>query len=275
MLSIFQEREHAGQFYDQFICGNRVDFADGFECRTGWRLGIWMGMAGRTLFSATRMTTPSRSIRTKFHSSPARHHLPADQSNGDSGGHGNIHCPGCWHTTVELPVEFQRGEHQWGDQHFVDVDQRAVQPGRQLCRAGDQCRRLHPQFQRPADSRPSIAGAERRLRIGTFTDWTTSGNFDYCAVNSDYVHSGVYWAELGPEGTPGYLSQTLATTVGQMYLVSCWLYCDGYTPNEFSVSWNGTTLFDQQNIGATLLDQPSICGQRHDHQYGADIWVPR
>ena len=37
-----------------------------------------------------------------------------------------------------------------------------------------------------------------------------------------------------------------------MYLVSCWLYCDGQTPNEFSVSWNGATLFDQQNVGATL-----------------------
>ena len=35
-------------------------------------------------------------------------------------------------------------------------------------------------------------------------------------------------------------------------MISCWLYCDGITPNEFSVSWNGTTLFDQQNIGTVL-----------------------
>jgi hypothetical protein len=90
------------------------------------------------------------------------------------------------------------------------------------------------------------------FELGTFDYWTTSGNFDYCSVNSDNVHSGVYSAKLGPVGTLGYISQTLATTAGQRYLVSCWLYCDGETPNEFSVSWNGTTLFDRQNIGATL-----------------------
>src|ERR1039457_2171007 len=92
------------------------------------------------------------------------------------------------------------------------------------------------------------------FELGTFDYWTTSGNFQWCLVTADapYVHSGVYGAELGPVGTPGYLSQTLATSVGQRYLVSCWLYCDGQTPNEFSVSWNGATLFDQQNIGATL-----------------------
>ena len=92
------------------------------------------------------------------------------------------------------------------------------------------------------------------FELGSFADWTTSGNFESSFVTSlaPYVHSGVYGAEFGPAGTLGYISQTIATTVGQMYLVSCWLYCDGETPNEFSVSWNGATLFDQQNIGSTL-----------------------
>jgi hypothetical protein len=89
------------------------------------------------------------------------------------------------------------------------------------------------------------------FELGTFDYWTTGGDFDYCSVNSEYVHSGVYGAELAAPDSPGYISQTLATTVGQVYLVSCWLYCDGTTPNEFSVTWNGTTLFDQQNIGDT------------------------
>jgi len=92
------------------------------------------------------------------------------------------------------------------------------------------------------------------FELGTFADWTTNGNFEDCAVVSiaPYVHFGMYGAELGPVGSLGYISQTLATTVGQTYQVSCWLYSDGEIPNEFSVSWNGATLFDQTNIGSTL-----------------------
>ena len=92
------------------------------------------------------------------------------------------------------------------------------------------------------------------FELGSFAYWTTSGNFEssFVTLTAPYVHSGVYGAELGPGGTLGYISQTLATTVGQRYLVSCWLYCDGETPNEFSVSWNGATLFDQQNVADTL-----------------------
>ncbi len=36
-----------------------------------------------------------------------------------------------------------------------------------------------------------------------------------------------------------------------MYKISCWLYCDGLISNEFSVFWNGATLFDKLNIGDT------------------------
>ena len=92
------------------------------------------------------------------------------------------------------------------------------------------------------------------FELGSFADWTTSGNFQYCYVVSiaPYVHSGTYGAELGPVGSLGYISQTLATTVGQFYQISCWLYSDGLTPNEFSVSWNGATLFDQTNVPDTL-----------------------
>jgi alpha-tubulin suppressor-like RCC1 family protein len=91
------------------------------------------------------------------------------------------------------------------------------------------------------------------FELGTFADWTSSGNFSDCFVVSyaPYVHSGLYGAELGPGGSPGYLSQNLATSAGQLYQISCWLYCNGETSNEFSVAWNGASLFSQPNIGDT------------------------
>ena len=94
------------------------------------------------------------------------------------------------------------------------------------------------------------------FETGTFTNWTAGGNFADCFVvdYAPYVHSGLWGAEVGPSGSPGYISQTLPTTAGQLYLVSCWLYSGGSYGsggiyNEFSISWNGATLLDQQNVG--------------------------
>jgi PKD repeat protein len=91
------------------------------------------------------------------------------------------------------------------------------------------------------------------FETGNFTGWTEGGNFAACFVSSSptYVHSGQYGAQLGPGGTLGYLSQTLATTAGKSYLLSFWLNSQGGTPNEFLVSWNGTNLIDQTNLGIT------------------------
>ena len=86
---------------------------------------------------------------------------------------------------------------------------------------------------------------------GTFSGWTTNGNFTYTAVStgSTYAHSGTFGARSGPSGSLGYLSQMLATTAGTSYLLSFWLDSpDGRTPNEFLVSWNGNTLLDQTNL---------------------------
>ncbi|MFZ0829484.1 MAG: leucine-rich repeat protein [Verrucomicrobiia bacterium] len=91
------------------------------------------------------------------------------------------------------------------------------------------------------------------FETGSFSGWTTGGNFAYTSVNtgSVYAHSGTYGAQLGPSGSLGYLSQTLATAAGKSYLISFWLdSSNGLTPNEFLVSWNGTTLLDQMNLGA-------------------------
>ncbi len=50
------------------------------------------------------------------------------------------------------------------------------------------------------------------------------------------------------------VSQTLPTTPGQSYVLSFWLTSVAYkgstTPNSLAVTWNGTTLFDQSDLGA-------------------------
>jgi hypothetical protein len=89
------------------------------------------------------------------------------------------------------------------------------------------------------------------FELGNFTDWTQSGDEDSTAVvtSSTYVHTGKYGAELGPSGTPGYLSQNMTTIGGQNYLVSLWLRnATGQTPNFFQVLWNGNQIFSQNDI---------------------------
>jgi hypothetical protein len=90
------------------------------------------------------------------------------------------------------------------------------------------------------------------FETGDFSFWTATGDFSYCAVSTSplYAHSGRYGASLGPPGALSYLSQTLPTTPGQLYLLSLWLDSpDGLMPNEFSAAWNAATLCDLVNLG--------------------------
>jgi len=87
------------------------------------------------------------------------------------------------------------------------------------------------------------------FETGNFTGWTQSGTPGAGVASSPFpVHSGSFAAALGPSGSDGFLSQTLATTPGTTYLVSFWLESDGLTPNDFSASWGGTTIFSQDDI---------------------------
>jgi len=97
------------------------------------------------------------------------------------------------------------------------------------------------------------------FETGDFTGWTLNGDagtYDYVdngsTVTDIMPHSGAYFAALGESGFLAYLSQNLPTFTGQSYLLSLWLNSPNvkhHTPNEFSVAWNGNTLFDQVNIG--------------------------
>jgi len=98
------------------------------------------------------------------------------------------------------------------------------------------------------------------FEMGGFSNWTQSGNTADSSVttSSSYVHSGKYGVRFGPATTLGYLSQTLPTVAGQPYMVSFWLDNPkpGGTPNQFTVSWNGTTIFNQTNLA--VLDWTNV-----------------
>jgi hypothetical protein len=96
------------------------------------------------------------------------------------------------------------------------------------------------------------------FETGDFTSWVLNGTgFDENFVNngtyfpSIHPHSGKYFALRGQVGSLADLSQTLTTVSGQQYLFSSWVNSpDGSGPNECSISWNGTTLFDGTNMPA-------------------------
>ena len=109
------------------------------------------------------------------------------------------------------------------------------------------------------------------FETGDFTGWTLNGsggsdNFvaGSASISGITPHAGSYYAALGQIGTPlGYLSQTLPTAGGQKYLLSLWLYNPTNAisgrrppfttnfPNEFSVAWNGGTLYDNVDFART------------------------
>lgn len=100
------------------------------------------------------------------------------------------------------------------------------------------------------------------FEIGNFDSWTLAGTNVPSVVASGGsqppdVYAGSWGARLSNSGSLGYLSQTVPTVAGKTYLLSCWLNSSvnpnppkKTTPNQFLVSWNGTTIFNQSNIGA-------------------------
>jgi subtilase family serine protease len=126
---------------------------------------------------------------------------------------------------------------------------------------------------------------------GTFSFWTLVGDTSIGGGLADgvvsarsfsgsaqYVHSGTYGAFLGESNKLATLTQNVATTPGQPYLLSFWFANpQGGTPNEFQVSWGGTVLFDQTNMGtftwtnlqfvlpqATATNTPLVFAVRND-----------
>lgn len=88
------------------------------------------------------------------------------------------------------------------------------------------------------------------FETGSFTNWVWSGDYTFTYVDAGYEfvpHSGSYEALLGNDTAPGTLSQTVATTPGTTYVLSCWFNNSYGDPGQFSVSWNGSVLLSETN----------------------------
>ena len=74
------------------------------------------------------------------------------------------------------------------------------------------------------------------FETGDFTGWTLSGDTSPWTVVDNGTesgippHSGTHLAALGTTSAEGFISQTLVTTPGTSYLVSCWLNHSGGDP---------------------------------------------
>jgi len=96
------------------------------------------------------------------------------------------------------------------------------------------------------------------FETGDFTGWTLAGdtiigNTICNVVATDWnfpglSHSGYFGAFLGEGGYEATLSQTLMTTPGQQYVVSCWLSNPQSGGTQlFDASWNGTDYMSLTN----------------------------
>jgi hypothetical protein len=105
------------------------------------------------------------------------------------------------------------------------------------------------------------------FETGDFTGWMQSGMLQSALFTSLVddgsvitPHSGSYAAALSEYISFGDLSQTVPTVGGQPYLLSFWLQSSdlgfGQIPNEFTVTWDGSAIFDQVNLG--VLDWTNI-----------------
>ena len=105
-----------------------------------------------------------------------------------------------------------------------------------------------------ADVCGSVAGnlvANCGFEAGTFSLWTQTGNTGTTAVSALGPFSGTFDGLLGPIGSDGFLSQTLATTPGTFYDLRFWLRNNsGVGPNDFAAFWDGIPVFALVNAGA-------------------------
>src|ERR1700719_599432 len=115
------------------------------------------------------------------------------------------------------------------------------------------------------------------FETGDFTGWTNNsgGNF----VNTGNAYDGTYSAWMGAVGSDGSVQQSITTSVGQLYSVSFYLLNQGGTPNDFTASCAGVTIYtitngnqmpwtlETLNVTATSTSSLLLFSARQDPTY--------
>jgi hypothetical protein len=112
------------------------------------------------------------------------------------------------------------------------------------------------------------------FETGDYTDWTTTGNFEFTQVVSGafYVYSGAedgdFYSTAGPVGSLGGFSQSFADVAGASYTFSFWLNAVGDDPSEFVAMWDGVPLLDLSDPntgGVWTLESFTATGTGNDN----------
>ncbi len=113
------------------------------------------------------------------------------------------------------------------------------------------------------------------FETGNFNGWIQFGNVGFTGVDAGLPHSGIFAASLGPVGSLGFLSQTVATTPLSFYNLSFFLQSDGFISNQFQVFWNGSLIFDAFNLTAfDYIDFNSLLPDRFQNLLATSVTTP-
>lgn len=93
------------------------------------------------------------------------------------------------------------------------------------------------------------------FETGDFSGWTASVDPFWSGVDGNAPHSGSFGVFFGNPSSLDALSQSIATTAGVTYQISFWLKVEldvlgTGTPNSFSASFGGVSLFSLSDLPA-------------------------
>jgi hypothetical protein len=78
---------------------------------------------------------------------------------------------------------------------------------------------------------------------GNLTGWTQGGNTMDCSVSGGAAHSGSFGYSMSPDGSHGFIEQTLTGIhTGQVVTVAFWYANDAGTPNFFQCTLGGQNI---------------------------------